>query len=150
MFLVVAAACHVAPGYTFHRSFRNGYPAEWNVGKDQATESFSIKSGSVKFTDGKGTVIRHSTSHEIVGVVTRVVDNDTIWVTDAQRRRYTIRIVDIVTPGTSQPFGGEFAARTNALAEGKRVRVTYSARDRYGRILGTVWLADVKKKPVAT
>ena len=32
----VAAVCCAR---TFHRSFRNGYPAEWNISKDKA-ESF--------------------------------------------------------------------------------------------------------------
>ena len=45
----VAAVCCAR---TFHRSFRNGYPAEWNISKDKAEESFSIKGGKVSYSDG--------------------------------------------------------------------------------------------------
>ena len=41
----------------------------------------------------------------IKGTVTRVSDGDTVWVTDAQRMRHKIRLVDIDAPESSQPFG---------------------------------------------
>ena len=42
----VAAVCCAR---TFHRSFRNGYPAEWNISKDKAEDFFSIKGGKVSY-----------------------------------------------------------------------------------------------------
>ena len=50
LFAVCVAA--VCAARTFHRSFRNGYPAEWNISKDKAEESFSIKGGKVSYSDG--------------------------------------------------------------------------------------------------
>ena len=86
----------------------------------------------------------------ISGTVTRVSDGDTVWVTDAQRYRHKIRLLDIDAPESSQTFGAESTARLKALVGGRAVRVTYSERDKYGCILGTVWLdgADINMQMV--
>ena len=130
----VAAVCCAR---TFHRSFRNGYPAEWNISKDKAEESFSIKGGKVSYSDGKGTVVK--SSREIVGKVTRVSDGDTLWVTDSLGR-HKIRLNRIDAPESDQPFGKEATAHLKSLVAGKSVRVEYSSTDQYGRVLGIVYL----------
>ncbi len=79
---------------------------------------------------------------EVTGVVSRVSDGDTIWVTDAKGLRHKIRMLDIDAPESSQKFGSESTARLKSLIGGKSVRVTYSERDKYDRLLGTVWLGD--------
>ena len=76
----------------------------------------------------------------ISGTVTRVSDGDTVWVTDSQRYRHKIRLLDIDAPESSQTFGAESTARLKALVFGKIVSVEYSERDQYGRVLGTIWL----------
>ena len=81
-----------------------------------------------------------STGAEVTGVVSRVSDGDTIWVTDAKGLRHKIRMLDIDAPESSQKFGSESTARLKSLIGGKSVRVTYSERDKYDRLLGTVWL----------
>lgn len=80
--------------------------------------------------------------NEVTGVVSRVSDGDTIWVTDANGLRHKIRMLDIDAPESSQKFGSESTARLKSLIGGKSVRVTYSERDKYDRLLGTVWLGD--------
>ena len=136
VFLVAMAVCAVALGRTFHRSFRNGYPAEWNVSKDEAELDRPLSQRSVRL----GGPTEPAVQREIVGVVSRVLDGDTIWVTDAQKVRHKIRLYGIEAPKAKAAFGGESAARLQALVGGKLVRVTYAARDPYGSILGTVWL----------
>lgn len=42
---------------TFRRSFRNGYPAEWNISREQAEDTFSIKGSKVTYSDGKGRIV---------------------------------------------------------------------------------------------
>lgn len=73
----------------------------------------------------------------IVGTVTRVSDGDTIWVTDA-KTRHKVRLVKIDAPESDQPHGKESTEFLKSLVYGKRVEVLWSAKDRYGRILGTV------------
>ena len=46
-----------AEARTFRRSFRNGYPAEWNISREQAEDTFSIKGSKVTFSDGKGRIV---------------------------------------------------------------------------------------------
>ena len=47
-------AVSTAEAHTFRRSFRNGYPAEWNISREQAEDTFSIKGSKVTYSDGKG------------------------------------------------------------------------------------------------
>ncbi|MBQ7682007.1 MAG: thermonuclease family protein [Oscillibacter sp.] len=87
---------------------------------------------------------------DVAGVVTRVSDGDTIWVTDAARLRHKVRLLDIDAPESSQPFGAESTARLKALVGGRKVRVAGDGHDMYGRVLGVVWLdgEDVNLKMV--
>ena len=77
----------------------------------------------------------------IVGEVTRVSDGDTIWV-HADLLRYKVRLDRIDAPESNQPYGKESAAHLKSLIFGREVRVEYETTDRYGRILGIVFLGD--------
>ena len=54
---LLACAGASAPAVTFHRSFRNGYPAALGVSKEEATESFRVTRGGMQYTDGRGGVL---------------------------------------------------------------------------------------------
>ena len=54
--VAVFAVC-IANARTFRRSFRNGYPAEWNISREQAEDTFSIKGSKVTYSDGKGRIV---------------------------------------------------------------------------------------------
>ncbi len=118
VFLVAMAVCAVALGRTFHRSFRNGYPAEWNISKEKAEDSFLIKNGSVTYSDGKGSVVKTSATQEISGKVTRVSDGDTVWVSTGHGR-HKVRLNRIDAPESDQPYGKESAAHLKSLIGGK-------------------------------
>ena len=77
----------------------------------------------------------------IAGMVTRVSDGDTVWVTDASGK-HKVRLNRIDAPESDQPFGKESAAHLKSLIGGKTVRVEYSSTDQYGRILGIIFLGD--------
>ena len=62
---VVLVAAAVALGRTIHRSFRNGYPAEWNVSKEEAELARPLSQRSVRL----GGPIEPTVQREIVGVV---------------------------------------------------------------------------------
>jgi len=73
------------------------------------------------------------------GRVVRVADGDTITVLDVANAQHKIRFHGIDAPEKGQAFGkaaGKFLA---GLVAGRDVRVEYTKRDRYGRILGTVF-----------
>ena len=121
VFLAAAALCAVVLGRGIIHSPRSGFAGAL------AAESRTSPT---------------STGAEVTGVVSRVSDGDTIWVTDAKGLRHKIRMLDIDAPESSQKFGSESTARLKSLIGGKSVRVTYSERDKYDRLLGTVWLGD--------
>ena len=130
LFLVAAALCAVVLGRIATKGLRSGLPEAY-AGESRAPAV--------------------SAAREVSGVVTRVSDGDTIWVQDAKGLRHKIRMLDIDAPESSQTFGGESTARLKSLIGGKTVKVTYYETDKYGRLLGTVWLGgeDVNLKMVA-
>ena len=130
MFLVAAALCAVVLGRIATKGLRSGLPEAY-AGESRAPAV--------------------SAAREVSGVVTRVSDGDTIWVQDAKGLRHKIRMLDIDAPESTQTFGGESTARLKSLIGGKTVKVTYYETDKYGRLLGTVWLGgeDVNLKMVA-
>ena len=76
----------------------------------------------------------------LLGNVKGVADGDTITLLDAERNQHKVRLEGIDTPESHQAFGRQ--AR-KALAEKvfqKDVRVLWRAKDRYGRILGHVYV----------
>jgi len=73
------------------------------------------------------------------GKVINVADGDTIVVL-AKHRRHRIRLAGIDAPEHNQPYGKLSGRALRSLIGGKHVRVDYDKRDRYGRIVGVVWV----------
>ncbi len=104
-------------------------------------------------------------SGEIAGRVVRVADGDTITIlvsggtnpvasepvgsrvprdrTSPAVTQHKIRLQGIDAPEKSQAFGNASRKHLSSLVAGKNVSVKYTKRDKYGRILGTVF-ADGK------
>lgn len=86
--------------------------------------------------------------------VTRVVDGDTVVLEDGQRLRY----IGVDTPEEFdrrkpvQCFAKEAAEANRRLVEGKLIAYTHDVheRDRYGRLLGYVWLLDGRQGTMGT
>ena len=130
-----------ARAITFHRSFKNGYPAELNVSKEEANDVFSVKRGGVTYSNGRGRVVAQSSVRTLEGRVTRVLDGDTIRVTD-RAGAHKVRLFQIDAPELEQAYGREAAAALFKRIGGKLVRVEWTAQDTAGWILGTVYLDD--------
>lgn len=87
----------------------------------------------------------HSLSDTLVafeGKVTAIKDGDTFEVLrDGEPER--IRLVDIDSPESAQPFGKAAKKYASDLCFGKTVRVEpKKKRDKYGRILATIYVDD--------
>jgi len=89
-------------------------------------------------------------TQEYAGVVSRVVDGDTIIVGKG-RKALKVRLRCIDTPEVehrerrAQPFGAEAQAFTRAALSGQHVRLRFhkrEPRDRYDRLLAYVFLDD--------
>jgi len=79
---------------------------------------------------------------ELDGRVVSVADGDTITVLDADRVQHRIRLAGIDAPEKRQPFGQRSKQRLSDVVFGRPVRVEWFKADRYGRKVGTVWVAD--------
>jgi endonuclease YncB( thermonuclease family) len=73
--------------------------------------------------------------------VVSVVDRDTVYVLDAAKRQHKVRLGGIDAPERGQPFGKRSKDRMVQLVSGKDVEVVWYKEDRWGRLIGTVWVA---------
>ncbi|WNG31352.1 thermonuclease family protein [Cystobacter fuscus] len=74
------------------------------------------------------------------GVVSRVVDGDTVVLQSGERVRYLLVDTPESTGGKHDCFGAESRDFNRSLVEGRVVRLTYgeACTDRYGRLLAYV------------
>lgn len=74
------------------------------------------------------------------GIVVHLADGDTITVLDSYKEQHRVRIAGIDAPEKGQPFGNASRKRQGELVARKEVRVEFQKYDRYGRIVGKVWV----------
>jgi len=75
------------------------------------------------------------------GRVVSVEDGDTVTVLDASRVQHRIRLAGIDAPERGQPGAVRSKTSLAAVVFEQPVRVEWSKRDTYGRVVGTVWVA---------
>lgn len=76
--------------------------------------------------------------------VVGVGDGDTLSCFDPERRKAEkIRLRGIDAPESKQPFGQRSKQSLSQLAHGQPATVKWSKRDRWGRIIGAVWVEPV-------
>lgn len=80
---------------------------------------------------------------EIVGRVVGLADGDTITVLTEERRQVRVRLGEIDTPESRQPYGTRARQALSELVFGKAVRVVVQDTDRYGRTVGRVYAGAV-------
>jgi micrococcal nuclease len=88
----------------------------------------------------------------MAGTVSRVVDGDTVHVTDGRGSRIKVRVLGIDTPETVDPrvpvqcWGPEATQFATTTLLNKKVTLvtdpTQATRDRYDRLLAYVYLPD--------
>ncbi len=74
--------------------------------------------------------------------VEMVNDGDTVTCIDESGQTVKIRLQGIDAPEFDQPHGRSARNALDQKLIGRRVRVAGTARDQYGRLLGTLWLED--------
>lgn len=79
---------------------------------------------------------------DINGRVVRVLDGDTVDVLQASGERTRVRLAGIDAPEKAQPFGQRSRQILSARIAQQPVLITGEERDRYGRLLGTLWLRN--------
>ena len=79
----------------------------------------------------------------IQGKVVRVSDGDTITILDEARVESKIRLNRIDAPEKRQAFGEASRKYLATMVAGKSVKVEWAKKDKYGRILGDVFVGEV-------
>jgi endonuclease YncB( thermonuclease family) len=86
----------------------------------------------------------------VQGVVTKVIDGDSLLLQPAGQPPIEVRLRDIDAPEICQPWGPEAKRALEELALGKPAELTRHARDRWERTIGTLLIdgQDVGKRMV--
>lgn len=80
---------------------------------------------------------------EIKGKVVAISDGDTLTLLDANKKQIKIRLAEIDTPESKQPYGKRAKQALSKLVFAKTAIVEVQAKDRYGRIVGRVYIGDL-------
>jgi endonuclease YncB( thermonuclease family) len=84
-------------------------------------------------------------SAEMTGKVVSVADGDTITIIEnLDNGRFKIRLYGIDAPEKKQDFGQKAKQHLSSLIFNKVVKVKFTEIDRYGRIVGKIFLNDIE------
>ena len=84
--------------------------------------------------------VSFSARADVTGIVVAVGDGDSITVVDASRIQHRIRLASIDAPEIGQPGGSRARESLSQLVYEREVRVEGNKQDRFGRIIGKVWV----------
>ena len=79
----------------------------------------------------------------VTGRVVKVTDGDTVTLLASGNKEVKVRLDGIDAPEKGQDFGEKSRQFLASMVAGKTVRVHYKSKDRYGRILGTVFIGNM-------
>jgi endonuclease YncB( thermonuclease family) len=88
-------------------------------------------------------IVAEQATKSLEGRVIGVTDGDTVKVLDVNKVEYKIRLAGIDAPEKDQPFGQRSKQSLSNAVMGKLVRVEWSKQDRYGRLVGKVWVTPI-------
>ena len=80
----------------------------------------------------------------ITGRVVAVSDGDTVTVLDSDRNSHKIRLMGIDAPEKAQAYGQKSKQHLSSLIYGRDVLVEWHKRDRYGRIVGKIFVSTAE------
>lgn len=80
---------------------------------------------------------------DYTGRVVGVSDGDTLTLLTADKQQVKVRLGEIDTPESRQPYGERAKQVLSALAFGKEARVVVQDTDKYGRTVGRVYVGTV-------
>ena len=78
-------------------------------------------------------------SLELIGKVVKVSDGDTVTILTSDKTQHKIRLNDIDAPEKKQAFGNKAKDNLAKYIAGKTVTVEYQKKDKYKRVLGTIY-----------
>lgn len=82
-------------------------------------------------------------AEEQIGRVVAVTDGDTLTMLDGRKQQIKVRLAEIDTPESAQPYGTRAKQELSRLVHGKTVTVKVQDIDRYGRTVGRVYVGEL-------
>lgn len=82
-------------------------------------------------------------AQEHIGRVVGVSDGDTLTILNDRKQQIKVRLAEIDTPESAQPYGTRAKQELSRLVHGKTVIVKVRDIDRYGRTVGRVYAGDI-------
>lgn len=79
---------------------------------------------------------------EIKGIVTRVIDGNTIEVTAFNQEVYSMMLLGIDSPESGQPYAENARRLLTKLLQGQTVKIVVHGKDRLGNRLGVIEMPD--------
>jgi len=74
----------------------------------------------------------------IVAIVTKVIDGDSLKAKSKEGKEYEIQVEGIDAPELKQPYGKEATEALNKMVMGKEIKVTWTKKDNFERLLAQV------------
>jgi endonuclease YncB( thermonuclease family) len=81
-------------------------------------------------------------AEEYAGKVVGITDGDTLALLTPEKRQLKVRLAEIDTPEHNQPYGSRARQALSDLAFGREARVVVVDHDRYGRVVGRVFIDE--------
>ena len=88
-------------------------------------------------------VVTTAQGADYIGRVVGVSDGDTLTLLTAEKQQVKVRLGEIDTPESKQPYGQRAKQALSDLAYNKQARVVVQDTDRYGRTVGRVYVGSV-------
>jgi endonuclease YncB( thermonuclease family) len=80
---------------------------------------------------------------EYIGKVVGISDGDTLTLLTPEKQQVKVRLAEIDTPESRQPYGTRAKQALSDLAYGKEARVVVQDTDKYGRTVGRMYIGSV-------
>ncbi|MBK6616922.1 MAG: thermonuclease family protein [Nitrosomonas sp.] len=82
-------------------------------------------------------------AQEHIGRVVGVSDGDTLTILDNRKKQIKVRLAEIDTPESAQPYGKRAKQELSRIVYGKTILVKVRDIDRYGRTVGRVYAGEI-------
>lgn len=82
-------------------------------------------------------------AEEQIGRVVGVTDGDTLTMLNGRKQQIKVRLAEIDTPESAQPYGTRAKQELSRLVHGKTITVKVQDIDRYGRTVGRVYVNEM-------
>jgi endonuclease YncB( thermonuclease family) len=134
--LFISATCGIESGTSI------AFGQEKTAPKSNPTKSKSDDAKDSNASDSSDDKESKEVEETVEARVTKVIDGDSIKAKDKDGKELEIQIEGTDAPELKQPFGKESTEALRKLLADKTIRVTWSKKDNFDRLLAQVYLGD--------